>query len=275
MIKFSLQILQNVEEEIRSVYEDKSEGLQDYEYIIKTILKSLHELKTHLIKTGFKSKEEEIQFFKEIKPKIVSRLIYFTTIYNIKAKWPHGGEKKNRKYLNNELSKLKRFFNQNLEFYKYYRTNSTYLDHKFFIRGCLDIKLSLDPHYFQTDLSFSTSHDYNVAKIIANDLIQVYIEDQLYNNDQKKISDNSTLNWTGSKTAMIELIYALHSQGVLDNGNTDIKVIAKTFERVFNIELGDFYHTFMEIKSRKINRTKFLDSLCNALIRKMDEKEEL
>lgn len=86
MIKFSLQILQNVEEEIRSVYEDKSEDLQDYEYIIKTILKSLHELKKHLIKTSPKSKEEEIQFFKEIKPKIVSRLIYFTTIYNIKAK---------------------------------------------------------------------------------------------------------------------------------------------------------------------------------------------
>lgn len=145
------------------------------------------------------------------------------------------------------MSKLKRFFNKNLEFYKYYRTNSTYLDYKFFIRGCIGIKLSLDPHFFQTDLNFSTSHDYNVAKIIANDLIQVYIEDQLYNNDQKKISDNSTLNWTGSKTAIIELIYALHSQGVFDNGNADIKVIAKTFERVFNIELVDFYNTFMEI----------------------------
>lgn len=74
---------------------------------------------------------------------------------------------------------------------------------------------------------------------------------------------------------MIELIYALHSQGVFDNGNADIKVIAKTFERIFNIDLGDFYHTFMELKSRKINRTKFLDSLCDALIKKMDEEDEI
>lgn len=74
---------------------------------------------------------------------------------------------------------------------------------------------------------------------------------------------------------MIELIYALYSQGVFDNGNADIKVIAKTFERTFNLDLGDFYHTFMELKSRKINSTKFLDSLRDALIRKMDEQDEM
>jgi hypothetical protein len=51
-------------------------------------------------------------------------------------------------------------------------------------------------------------------------------------------------------------------------------LIAKTFEDAFNIELGDFYHTFMELKARKINRTKFLDRLCEALIKKMDEQDE-
>ncbi len=132
--------------------------------------------------------------------------------------------------------------------------------------------MSLDTVYFETDHRFSTSHDYKVSKIIANDLIQIYIEDQLNNNSQKE-SDNSPLHWTGNKSALTELIYALHSQGIF--GNTDIKVIAKTFENTFNISLGDFYHTFMELKSRKINRTKFLDSLRDALIRKMDEEDEV
>ncbi|MFT3737557.1 MAG: RteC domain-containing protein [Breznakibacter sp.] len=54
----------------------------------------------------------------------------------------------------------------------------------------------------------------------------------------------------------------------------DIKVIAKTFENTFDIELGDFYHTFMELKNRKINKTKFLDSLRDTLIRRMDEQDE-
>ncbi|TKC02769.1 RteC domain-containing protein, partial [Pedobacter frigoris] len=128
--------------------------------------------------------------------------------------------------------------------------------------------------YFEADHRFSTSHDYKVAKIIANDLIQVYIEDKLNNNNQKKASDNSALNWTGSKTALTELVYALHSQGVFDNGNADIKVIAKALELAFNVSLGNFYHTYLELKSRKMNRTKFLDCLRDALIRKMDEQDE-
>ncbi|PZP42872.1 MAG: tetracycline regulation of excision, RteC, partial [Pseudopedobacter saltans] len=129
----------------------------------------------------------------------------------------------------------------------------------------------LDTHYFEADHSFSTSHDYKVAKIIANDLIQVYLEDQLYHNSQKKEISNPALNWTGSKTALIELIYALYSQGVINNGNADIKEIVKISESVFNIDLGDFYHTFMELKSRKINRTKFIDGLREALIKKMED----
>lgn len=53
-----------------------------------------------------------------------------------------------------------------------------------------------------------------------------------------------------------------------------IAPIVKVFESTFNIDLGDFYHTFLELKSRKINRTKFLDSLKESLIKKMDEQDE-
>ena len=175
--------------------------------------------------------------------------------------------------MSKELKKLQRFFKNNLDFYKYYRSNNSFVDEKFFVRGKHDIRLWLDTFYFEADHRFSTSHDYKVAKIIANDLIQVYLEDKLNNINVKKVSDNS-LKWTASKTALIELIYGLYSQGVFSNGNADIKVIAKTFEGTFNIDLGDFYHTFLELKSRKINKTKFLDSVRDTLIRKMDEQDE-
>src|SRR5690606_2173016 len=129
-------------------------------------------------------------------------------------------------------------------FYKYYRTSNSFIDEKLFVREKHDLKLSLDTVYFETDHRFSTSHDYKVAKIIANDQIQVYVEDQLSSKKKVKKNDSYSLNWTGSKTALTELIYALYLQGIFDNGNADIKNIAKTFESVFNINLGDFYHTF-------------------------------
>lgn len=273
MDKFYTETLQKLETEIEELEIEADCSIERIEAVIKIIIKCLADVKQFVLKRGFKKVDEEIRFFKYQKPTIVSKLIYYNAIYKIETKKPYGA-KPIRKFLNEELNKLKRYFDNNLEFYKYYRTNNSFIDEKLFVRGKCDIKLSLDTFYFEADHRFSTSHDYKVAKIIANDLIQVYLEDQLNNNNQKKASDTSTLNWTGSKTALTELIYALHSKGVFDNGNADIKIIAKTFEFAFNINLGDFYHTYLELKSRKMNRTKFLDSLREALINKMDEKEE-
>ncbi|OOB84223.1 RteC domain-containing protein [Flavobacterium columnare] len=275
MNKFYTETLHKLETEINDLEIETDHSIQRIEAVIGIILKCLSEVKKYVLNRGFKNIGEEIHFFKYQKPTIVSKLIYYNAIYKIETKKPYGS-KPIKKYLNDELRKLKRYFDNNLEFYKYYRTNNSFIDDKLFVRGKYDIKLSLDTFYFEADHSFSTSHDYKVAKIIANDLIQVYLEDQLHNTAYRdKSTDLPKLNWTGSKTAMIELIYALYSQGVFDNGNADIKVIAKTFERTFNLDLGDFYHTFMELKSRKINSTKFLDSLRDALIRKMDEQDEM
>lgn len=273
MTNFYNEILTSLETTINELELESECSIQKIETAIKFIIESLFELKEHVLKNGFKNTEEEIHFFKHQKPAIVSKLIYYNAIYKIETKKPYGS-KPVKKFLNEELEKLKRHFDNNLEFYKYYRTNNTFIDDKLFLRDKYDIKLSLDTIYFDTDHRFSTSHDYKAAKIIANDLLQIYLEDQLNNNNQKKNTDNSPLKWTANKAALIELIYALYAQGVFDNGNADIKIIAKTFERTFNINLGDFYHTFMELKARKMNRTKFLDSLHDALIKKMDEQDE-
>jgi len=272
MNRFYNVILNRLEATISEMEIEEDCSIHRIEAVIQLIIQSLADLKEFVLKHDFKNMEEEIHFFKYQKPVIVSKLIYYNAIYKIETRRPYGN-KRTRKYFTKELKKLKRFFDNNLDFYKYYRSNNSFVDEKIFVRKKHDIRLWLDTFYFEADHSFSTSHDYKVAKIIANDLIQVYLEDRLNNTNLKKVSDNS-LKWTASKTALTELIYALYSHGVFNNGNTDIKLIAKTFEDAFNIELGDFYHTFMELKARKINRTKFLDSLCEALIKKMDEQDE-
>ncbi|WP_339726151.1 RteC domain-containing protein [Maribacter stanieri] len=274
MTDYCHTIINELDDRISELTYEQNNSLVSYENAIVLVLQKIEEVKKHIQEKGFKDAEEEILFFKQLKPQLVSKLIFFNSIYKIETKRPRGGDKIIRKYLNIELSKIKRYFDANLEFYKYYRTNSTHLDNKYFVRGKHDIKLSLDTYYFEADHNFTTSHDYKVAKIIANDLIQVYLEDQLNNNSQKRIWENPPLNWTGSKTSLIELIYSLLSQGSIDNGNADIKIIAKTFENMFNIDLGDFYHSYLELKARKMNRTKFLDSLRDALIKRMDEQDE-
>src|SRR5690554_4727937 len=273
MNKFYNETLHRLKTTVNELEVEADCSIQRIEAVILLIVECLSELKEYVLKTGFSDEDEEIRFFKHQKPTIVAKLIYYNAVYKIEAKRPYGGKEVIEDYLNKELSKLKRFFDNNMAFYSYYRTESTYLDHTYFVRGKHNVQLNLDTFYFETDHSFSTSHDYKVAKIIANDLIQDYLEDQLLKTavgNKPKVQQR--LNWTGSKTALTELIYALYSQSTFNNGNTDIKVIVKIFESTFNIDLGDFYHTFLELKSRKINRTKFLDTLKENLIKKMDEQ---
>jgi len=274
VIDYCQKLIQSLEEDYAYYSSEINEPIELAEKLVELTIQKISELKKFIKHRGFNNVEEEIYFFKELKPKIVSKFIYYDAIYKIESKKPYIGNRNVKKYLKNELSKLKWFFDNNIEFYKYYRTNSDYLDHKFFVRRKHDIKLSPDSYYVESDHNFSTSHDFEVAKIMANEMIQIYLEIQLSN---KKISNPSesdnSLTWTASKTDLIELIYALHVQGVFDGGNIEIKVIANYFEKIFNVDLGDYYHTFSDLKHRKKNPTKFLAALRNGLARKITEQE--
>ena len=255
--------------------------IQSSENAVNIIINAVEKLKIIFEKEKTKSQEQEIDFFKNIKPKFTSKLIYYNAIYKIETKKPHGGERIVKKYINNELEKLKRYFDSNLDFYRYYRTGSNYLDVKYFTRGKFDIKLALDSFYFEADHSFSTSHDFKVAKIMAHDLIQVYLEDMLLMIQNKEprekpqVNHKLKQNWTGSKVALTELLYALHTEGVFNNGTSDLKDIAEYFENIFNIDLGQYHRAFLEIRMRKSDQTKFLNSLKETLIKRMEKTDDL
>jgi hypothetical protein len=202
-------------------------------------------------------------------------------VYKIEMKRPNGGNRIVKKYFNNELLKLKAFFDNELEFYQYYRTGNTYLDYKYFQRGKFDIKLALDNYYFETDTNFSTSHDFKVAQILANDLIQLYLENQLIMIENKDTTEktqrkpNIKMTWTSPKVSLIELIYALHTEGVFNNGAADLKEIAEYFENVFEIDLGQYRRAFLEIRARKNDKTKFISTLNEALLKRMENSDEI
>lgn len=73
---------------------------------------------------------------------------------------------------------------------------------------------------------------------------------------------------------MIELIYALHVNEAILNGNISIRKIASTVQSVFNIELGDIHHAFHRMKMRAGSRTAYLDQLKKSLEEHMDRDFE-
>lgn len=108
---------------------------------IKISKQSLIKLRPLIIQNGFKSESLEINFFKNTKPHIYSRLIYYVKLFNIESKRPRGSAKTQRKYLDYQINKLQNYFNDNLEFYQYFRRDATSLDKQYFIRGKEDIRL--------------------------------------------------------------------------------------------------------------------------------------
>ena len=180
-------------------------------------------------------------------------------------KRPIGSDDVQREYLHCQLDNLKYFFDQNLDFYQYYRSKATHLDSYYFVRYKANFRLCVDSAFLDKDPAFSTGYDYKVAKILSNEMLRIYLNRQLQLLDRKmQISkiraalSDFNLKWTGSKSDAVEFGYGLVAIATLNNGN---------------IDLGDYYRTYLTLKSRKKNRTAFFTSVIEQLLKRMESDE--
>ena len=235
----------------------------------------LHHIKSHIIESNFEVPQEEINCFKEIKPKLHSKLIYFKELLSIQQNLPLGSNEQKINYLNNHLNRFYLFFEENKSFIKYIRSELTNLDDQFFIRKNILSNQSYDINATEIDIRWNTGYDIILARYMAFEKLEVEINLRLYQiNQSSYLSVQTTpkkrLHWTESKTSLVELIYALHATGSLNNGQTDIKTIAEILQAVFQIDLGDHYRIYYDLKTRKIHRTKFLNHLIEKLNQRME-----
>jgi len=279
MTHFVLELKKNMNSKLQTINLEELDTIKKAQKSVCVINDTLAQLKAFILEYTFRDENEEIHFFKDIKPGILSQLIYYAKINNIESQRPMGSFDIQQDYLLTELEKLTFYFNSHLEFYRYYRMNSTFLDDKFFVRGREDLHSQLDNPLIYFDPDFSTSQDYTVAKIMANDRLEVFLKTELdvlsikvnnRNCGRLGMLENTSFQWTDNKTALVELIYALYATGSINNGHSEIKELAVFFEQAFNVRLTDIYHTYLEIKIRS-TPTKFIDNLKASLLRKMEE----
>lgn len=269
-------ILQEIDSEIDSFDLYGRDIIGDSLKMIDIIQKYIDQLRERVIVYEFDSQEEEIVFFKELKPQVLSKQLYFNKIYCIESKFPTGSNEAAKRYLNDQLHSLEYYFNRHLDFHQYYRSGSTVYDKYYFVRGNVDPKLCNDSSRFNSDLKFSTVYDFKVAKIIANEMLRIYLNRRL-----KMIEDPALFTetkkgrrtWTGQKNALIELGYALYVSGDIDHGNIDVKEIMDTLGEAFNVDLGEYYRTYIALRSRKKDQTAYLNTLIEKLKKKMDEDD--
>lgn len=232
-------------------------------------------LKAFILAYDFHNEEEEILFFKEIKPRLCFRLIYYRKIYNIEMSRPMGIDKQ-REYLCDIMNDINKYNAKRLDFVRYYRSGSSHLDNLYFLRNKMDAEQYLETFYHELDPDFSTNCDFKVAKILSNDMLSDYLirEIELLNDSGTIVGSfgfpATKLTWKGSKAELQEQIISWDSAGTF--GDVPLTQLHSYIQSVFNIQLdSNLSRAFGDLKIR-LSPTPFLDKLKNALLRRMGRK---
>ena len=252
--------------------------IEQYRASIKVSKKAMNKLKNYISSYAFEDVAEEVNFFKENKPKFYSKYIYFINIHNFILQKPTGGENIQRDYIQMHLNELKTFFDHNRAFYSYYRSGMTQLDEIYYTRGGFDVHAELED--FEEDEQYSTSHDYKLSKIIANEKFQDYLTLELakiWNLDLAALAGHKVFpfshpQWTASQIDAAELLYSLKTSCAVNNGNIDITELVAIWEFVFQMEINEPYHKLLDIVKRQKEMFVFLTRLRNSLWNFIREK---
>lgn len=248
---------------------------------VKLSILCLEELRLLLKKNDFTSVESEINFFKYQKPYVYGRAIYFSQLQKFQTDKPKSNIREQRNFIEAAIRKLEIKKYKQREFFRYCRNMEKRLDQFYFLRSKEQLEIYLDTARLDDDRQFSTSHCKKAAEIIEYDLLTNFYDLEL--NNLLKLENNLTikevkpavlnnLSWTGTKTDLIELIFALNESNALRNGKSELKKIVAVVELIFEIELGNIYKVFDQIRAREKDPTKFLDNLRYGLIKKINSK---
>lgn len=253
----------------------ESSHIIDESYRMTMFLRDLlSQMKEHVLAHGFISKHEEIEFFRKIKPQILGKLIFYNKLYRIESSCPFSGGKMHQKYYSGELQMLKQEYTEqicNSDFFRYYRSGRTDLDHEYFELGKINFNGGLNSYVFEVDPHFSTYYDYKVSRIIANELLYSYMLSKITPDGVETQVSDKDFYWTDSKNALIELIYALWASESISGGKIGIRKMSIVFQVLFRIQLGDIHHAFHRMKERAGSRTSYLDHLKTSLEEYMDK----
>ena len=260
---FADELAKNMKEELESIGHESQDTLVRISRSQAIALNSLFQLKAFVQSYSFKDAAEEINFFKEIKPQFLSQYNFQERLLFIRTKEPLGNKENLLAFYERELQHIQKFSRTNMEFHLYCLSGATHLDEHYFLRK----PNTTNPHL---DHQFTTGYDTLLSQFTANEWIKEYLLTAIR---RANINESTALSWTGSKAALIELMYALQTVEVFNNGKADLKQIAISFENLFNISLGNYSRAFQEIRLRKSGRTNFLDQLKVKFIQRMDEMD--
>ncbi len=121
--------------QLEKLKKDKIKSNKEFILWAETKIEELHQwLKSY----DFENNQDEIEFFKVIKPSVISKLILQKEILRIETNVPRG-KIQIRKFYEAELRKIYGYSLNNNKFYQYYRSGSEEFDELYFTRASISV----------------------------------------------------------------------------------------------------------------------------------------
>jgi len=249
--------------------------LEQIEFAIGYCKKAMEQMRELVIQQGFPDQKSEIQFFKKLKPEGYSKLLYYLRLFEIQSNLPLFDKESQIQYFKKRMKKCIQFISEHQNEVQYFQCGYTHMDKSYFIRDSSEIPLPKRSEYYLIDEKFNTWHDHIFSEIIANQMLMRYLQREAVRLQSNNVATQPILKskprWTGDKVYLVELAYGMYYTGMINDGKTEIKTIVESLEQLFDVNLDNHSRTFHDIKSRKIDRTKFLDIMKSKLENKMDD----
>jgi len=127
---------------------------------------TLQSLRVSIRSNSFQTKEDEIYFFKHLKPKICGEIKFCACQISFYTEKPNATLFMQKEHIKTELNKLENKKRKNIGFYKYYKNAQTVFDDKYFFRNNGQFNLFNSDNLLCSDPEFNTTHDMLAAEVV-------------------------------------------------------------------------------------------------------------
>jgi len=225
----------------------------------------------------FKEPKWEVAFYKDISPVFYSFLIYYVRLFTIATELLPPCDSTKKIYAK-ELRRIGRYYERQKKMHRYFFLKESSFDHQFFTQQSFLSPLTVYEDAYLADQELCTPIGLIFARFMAYERLHEFLNRNLKNLPQKGEpsvygSGSFEVQWTDKKVHLQELIYALAYSHSINNGNIDVKALARVFETVFKTDLSNIYRAKQDMYTRR-NVSAYLDFLKQRFREGVDEADD-
>lgn len=256
--------------ELEQILQNGAEMSAKAKKAAKLIMNTFASLRQHIREKGFKQDEDEIYFFRNIKPKIHAYLNFFSILSDIERAKYHKSDEELKNLIEGKFRMFRHLHGEYLDFVTYYMEGMTHLDRQYFLRSTEIYRITRHSATMMVDPEFSTTYDIVAADILTHQMLKKHLFPD-NENIKTKMPSAPKMKWTGTKSDFIEYVYGLHATGAVNYGDVEIIELCQALQSIFKIHIDDPYRIFIDLCNRKTEPVKFIPKMEEGFLRKVKE----